>query len=84
MSTACAEWQRRVGKQLGCAARLEIVLRPEIPIHVRCAPLSKHTATLAFEYARQARDWEDVLQQRAKELALMSQIGLALPCFQCH
>ena len=41
--------------------------------------LSNHTTTLAYEYARQGRDWEDALYQRAKELALMSQLGLALP-----
>ena len=41
--------------------------------------LSNHTTTLAYEYARQGRDWEDALIQRAKELALMSKLGLALP-----
>jgi capsid protein len=41
--------------------------------------LSNHTTTLAYEYARQGRDWEDALFQRAKELALMSELGLALP-----
>ncbi len=41
--------------------------------------LSNHTTTLAYEYARQGRDWEDALIQRAKELALMSELGLALP-----
>ena len=41
--------------------------------------LSNHTTTLAYEYARQGRDWEDALYQRAKELALMSELGLALP-----
>jgi len=41
--------------------------------------LANHTTTLAYEYARQGRDWEDALIQRSKELALMSELGLALP-----
>jgi lambda family phage portal protein len=38
--------------------------------------LASHTTTLAYEYARQGRDWEDALRQRAKELALMRALGL--------
>ena len=38
--------------------------------------LSNHTTTLAHEYARQGRDWEEALRQRAKELALMAELGL--------
>lgn len=38
--------------------------------------LSNHTTTLAHEYARQGRDWEEALRQRAKELALMQELGL--------
>jgi lambda family phage portal protein len=38
--------------------------------------LASHTTTLAYEYARQGRDWEDALRQRAKELALMRKLGL--------
>ena len=38
--------------------------------------LASHTTTLAYEYARQGRDWEDALRQRAKELALMRELGL--------
>ena len=38
--------------------------------------LASHTTTLAHEYARQGRDWESELRQRAKELALMSELGL--------
>ena len=38
--------------------------------------LSNHTTTLAYEYARQGRDWEDALRQRAKELSLMRSLGL--------
>ena len=40
--------------------------------------LANHTTTLAHEYARQGRDWEDELRQRAKELALMAELGLPL------
>ncbi len=39
--------------------------------------LQSHTTTLAYEYARQGRDWESELKQRAKEVALMNQLGLA-------
>ncbi len=38
--------------------------------------LAHHTTTLAHEYARQGRDWEEALRQRAKELALMRELGL--------
>jgi capsid protein len=39
--------------------------------------LANHTTTLANEYARQGRDWETELKQRAKELTLMRELGLA-------
>jgi len=32
---------------------------------------------LAYEYARQGRDWESELRQRAKEVALLNELGLA-------
>ncbi|GIW56316.1 MAG: hypothetical protein KatS3mg082_2720 [Nitrospiraceae bacterium] len=38
--------------------------------------LANHTTTLAHEYARQGRDWEEALRQRAKEVALMKELGL--------
>jgi len=38
--------------------------------------LENHTTTLAYEYARQGRDWESELRQRAKEVALMRELGL--------
>ncbi len=41
--------------------------------------LGNHTTTLADEYARRGQDWEMQLRQRAKELALMTELGLALP-----
>jgi len=40
--------------------------------------LSSHTTTLASEYAKQGRDWESELRQRAKEVTLMKELGLAL------
>ena len=43
------------------------------------ARLANHTTTLAYEYARQGRDWEEALYQRADELALMNELGLPLP-----
>ena len=39
--------------------------------------LANHTTTLADEYARRGQDWETQLRQRAKELALMNELGLA-------
>lgn len=44
--------------------------------------LTNHTTTLADEYARRGQDWESQLRQRAKELALMSELGL--PPAQSH
>jgi capsid protein len=38
--------------------------------------LAHHTTTLAHEYARQGRDWEEALRQRAKGIALMQELGL--------
>ena len=38
--------------------------------------LASHTTTLASEYARQGKDWETELRQRAKEVALMKKLGL--------
>lgn len=38
--------------------------------------LANHTTTLADEYARRGLDWETQLRQRAKELALMSELGI--------
>jgi len=39
--------------------------------------LASHTTTLAAEYARQGKDWETELRQRAKEVALMKELGLS-------
>jgi hypothetical protein len=38
--------------------------------------LANHTITLAQEYARRGLDWEAQLRQRAKELALVTALGL--------
>ena len=40
--------------------------------------LSSNTTTLASEYARAGKDWETELRQRAKEVALMKELGLSL------
>ena len=39
--------------------------------------LISHTTTLAQEYARQGKDWETELRQRAREVALMNELGLS-------
>ena len=38
--------------------------------------LANHTTTLATEYARQGKDWEIELRQRAKEKKLIAELGL--------
>jgi len=38
--------------------------------------LKNHTTTLAHEFGRQGKDWEVELRQRARELALMRELGL--------
>jgi len=38
--------------------------------------LTSNTTTLAAEYARQGKDWEVELRQRAKEVALIAELGL--------
>ena len=40
--------------------------------------MASHTTTLAHEYARQGKDWETELRQRAKEVALMKNLGLTV------
>ena len=40
--------------------------------------LTNYTTTLAYEYARQGRDWESELRQRAKEVTLMTELGLPM------
>lgn len=39
--------------------------------------LANNTTTLADECARVGRDWEQVLQQRARELALLRELGIS-------
>lgn len=38
--------------------------------------LRNHTTTLAEEYAKDGRDWEPAIRQRAKELKLMQDLGV--------
>ena len=40
--------------------------------------LENGTTTLATEYAKQGKDWETELRQRARELALMQELGLSV------
>ncbi len=44
----------------------------------QAARLTSNTTTLAAEYARQGKDWETELRQRAKEVALMKELGLSV------
>ncbi len=43
---------------------------------VQARGLVSHTTRLAYKYARQGGDWEEALRPRAKELAMMRELGL--------
>ena len=49
---------------------------PAKEANAQATRLASHTTTLANEYAKQGRDWEAELRQRAKEIALMEELGL--------
>ena len=49
---------------------------PAKEANAQATRLANHTTTLADEYARRGLDWETQLRQRAKELALMNELGL--------
>ena len=49
---------------------------PAKEANAQATRLSSHTTTLAHEYAKQGRDWETELRQRAKEVALVRELGL--------
>ena len=50
---------------------------PAKEANAQATRLASHTTTLADEYAKRGQDWETQLRQRAKEIALMSELGLA-------
>ena len=50
---------------------------PAKEANAQATRLANHTTTLADEYARRGLDWETQLRQRAKELVLMNELGLA-------
>ena len=50
---------------------------PAKEANAQATRLQNHTTTLAYEYARQGRDWESELRQRAKEVALDEGVGTA-------
>ena len=50
---------------------------PAKEANAQATRLASHTTTLADEYARRGQDWETQLRQRAKELSLMAELGLA-------
>lgn len=51
---------------------------PAKEANAQATRLTNNTTTLAYEFARQGRDWESELRQRAKEVSLMRELGLTL------
>ena len=51
---------------------------PKKEADAQAVRLANHTTTLAHEYARQGRDWEVELRQRARENQLMKELGLSV------
>jgi capsid protein len=51
---------------------------PQKEATAQATRLASNTTTLATEYARQGKDWESELRQRAKEVALMKELGLPI------
>jgi len=51
---------------------------PQKEANAQAQRLASNTTTLATEYARQGKDWETELRQRAKEMALMKELGLTV------
>jgi len=49
---------------------------PAKEANAQATRLASSTTTLAAEFARQGLDWEAALRQRAKEIALMRELGL--------
>lgn len=49
---------------------------PAKEANAQATRLASHTTTLADEYAKRGQDWEVQLRQRAKELALMAELGI--------
>ncbi|MFB3894458.1 MAG: phage portal protein [Phycisphaerae bacterium] len=49
---------------------------PQKEASAQAQRLASNTTTLAAEYARQGKDWESELRQRAKEVKLMNELGL--------
>jgi len=51
---------------------------PAKEANAQATRLASHTTTLASEYAKEGKDWETELRQRAKEVALMKELGLSM------
>jgi len=51
---------------------------PAKEANAQATKLTSNTTTLASEYAKCGKDWETELRQRAKEVALMKELGLTV------
>jgi len=55
---------------------------PQKEANAQSIRLANNTTTLAYEYSRQGLDWESSLRQRAKEIALMQELGIGITTSQ--
>jgi len=55
---------------------------PAKEANAQATRLASNTTTLAYEFARQGLDWEEALRQRARELALMRELGIGVDSIQ--
>lgn len=51
---------------------------PAKEANAQATRLASNTTTLAAEFAKSGLDWESELRQRAKEVALMNELGLSV------
>jgi hypothetical protein len=65
----------RISKLMALAIRMDEMIRSG-EVNAQSTRLTSLTTTLATEYAKQGRDWEAELRQRAREVALMRELGL--------
>ena len=63
-------------RQCRYCGRRVITSVPVMSANAQATRLTNNTTTLATEYAKQGKDWETELRQRAREVALCRELGL--------